>query len=122
MSILGSTILLSVDDRLSSNTTSISLSSAIARVVEDIAFLISSKKSSKKSSRKKSSRKKSSKRGGGSCKTHASKNSGYNTPPVWAIYMVGLVAKWLIDCWLNLILQVNSRMKIFLSGIQLNFR
>ena len=30
-------------------------------------------------------------------KAHASKNSSYNTPPVWAIYMVGLVAKWLID-------------------------
>ncbi len=30
-------------------------------------------------------------------KTHVSKNSAYNTPPVWIIYMVGLVARWLIN-------------------------
>lgn len=28
-------------------------------------------------------------------KTHAAKKSAYNTPPVWSIYMVGLVLEWL---------------------------
>jgi phosphoserine aminotransferase len=30
-------------------------------------------------------------------KTHADNDSMYNTPPVWAIYMVGLVARWVLD-------------------------
>lgn len=30
-------------------------------------------------------------------KTHVSKGSLYNTPPTFAIYMVGLVAQWLLD-------------------------
>jgi phosphoserine aminotransferase len=30
-----------------------------------------------------------------SYRTHADKNSMYNTPPCWAIYMVGLACQWL---------------------------
>ncbi len=28
-------------------------------------------------------------------RTHAAKNSAHNTPPVWCIYMIGLVVRWL---------------------------
>lgn len=30
-------------------------------------------------------------------KNHAAKDSAYNTPPVWPIYMVGLVVQWMLD-------------------------
>lgn len=30
--------------------------------------------------------------------THIAKNSSFNTPPVFAIYMVGLVTDWLLEC------------------------